>query len=116
MKVYAGTLESPPGQFHLEHDARRGWAGAFCLTDSDEVVQLMLDRYEPGHTMGNSHASWESASGNSEDEYYDGHQTDCGSKDPAGNRRTAARSAPRPSRVMKPSAPGSTSAVIPSTS
>lgn len=47
VKVYAGTLESPPGQFHLEHH-ERGWAGAFRLTDSQEVVQLIPDRHDPG--------------------------------------------------------------------
>lgn len=34
--------------------------------------------HEAAHTMGNSHASWESASGYTEVEYYRGHETDCG--------------------------------------
>jgi hypothetical protein len=48
VKVYAGTLESPPGQFHLEHSEGRGWAGGFRLTDSREVLRLVPDRFEPG--------------------------------------------------------------------
>jgi len=48
--TYAGTLQEPNGAFHLEHHPSRGWAGSFHLKDSDEMVQLVPDRHEPGVT------------------------------------------------------------------
>lgn len=50
----------------------------WCFNVDNYIECAETISHEAGHTMGNSHASWESDTGLFYDEYYDGHETDCG--------------------------------------
>lgn len=50
----------------------------WCWNIRDYVACAETISHEAAHTMGNSHASWESDTGLFYEEYYDGHETDCG--------------------------------------